>query len=59
MSESRWAVTIDRRVTRTRRALKDALTDLILEKGYEAVTVQDVIDRADVGRKPLFLRGAR
>ena len=40
----------DRRVTRTRRALKEALTDLILEKGYESVTVQDVIDRADVGR---------
>jgi AcrR family transcriptional regulator len=47
-------VTIDRRVTRTRRALKEALTDLILEKGYEAVTVQDVIDRADVGRSTFY-----
>ena len=44
----------DRRVSRTRRALKDALTDLILEKGYEAVTVQDVIDRADVGRSTFY-----
>jgi AcrR family transcriptional regulator len=44
----------DRRVTRTRRALKEALTDLILEKGYEAVTVQDVIDRADVGRSTFY-----
>src|SRR6476661_360741 len=40
----------DRRVSRSRRALKEALTDLILERGYESVTVQDVIDRADVGR---------
>jgi AcrR family transcriptional regulator len=44
----------DRRVSRTRRALKEALTDLILEKGYEAVTVQDVIDRADVGRSTFY-----
>jgi AcrR family transcriptional regulator len=44
----------DRRVAKTRRALKDALTGLILEKGYEAVTVQDVIDRADVGRSTFY-----
>ena len=44
----------DRRVNRTRRALKEALTDLILEKGYEGVTVQDVIDRADVGRSTFY-----
>jgi AcrR family transcriptional regulator len=44
----------DRRVSKTRKALKDALTDLILEKGYEAVTVQDVIDRADVGRSTFY-----
>jgi AcrR family transcriptional regulator len=44
----------DRRVTRTRKALKEALTDLILAKGYEAVTVQDVIDRADVGRSTFY-----
>src|SRR4051812_20508336 len=30
----------DRRVARSRRALKEALTDLILERGYESVTVQ-------------------
>ncbi len=44
----------DRRVGKTRRALKEALTDLIFEKGYEAVTVQDVIDRADVGRSTFY-----
>ena len=41
-------------VGRTRKALKEALTDLILEKGYEGVTVQDVIDRADVGRSTFY-----
>lgn len=44
----------DRRVNKTRRALKEALTDLILERGYESVTVQDVIDRADVGRSTFY-----
>jgi AcrR family transcriptional regulator len=44
----------DRRIGKTRKALKEALTDLILEKGYEDVTVQDVIDRADVGRSTFY-----
>ena len=45
---------LDRRVARSRRALKEALTDLILEQGYESVTVQDVIDRADLGRSTFY-----
>lgn len=44
----------DRRVRRTRELLSEALVALILEKGYEAVTVQDVIDRADVGRSTFY-----
>ncbi len=44
----------DRRVGKTRKALKEAMTDLIFAKGYEAVTVQDVIDRADVGRSTFY-----
>lgn len=44
----------DRRVRRTRKSLHDALMELMLEKGYEAVTVQDLIDRADVGRSTFY-----
>lgn len=44
----------DRRVQRTRKLLQDALVELILEKGYEAITVQDVIDRANVGRSTFY-----
>lgn len=44
----------DRRVQRTRKMLQDALFALILEKGYEAVTVQDIIDRANVGRSTFY-----
>jgi AcrR family transcriptional regulator len=44
----------DRRVRRTRKALHDALLALMIEKGYDAVTVQDIIDRADVGRSTFY-----
>jgi AcrR family transcriptional regulator len=45
---------MDRRVRRTRQALQGALVALMAEKGYEAVTVQHVIDRADVGRSTFY-----
>ena len=44
----------DRRVRRTRRALAAALMDLLNEKRYEAVTIQDILDRADVGRSTFY-----
>lgn len=44
----------DRRVQRTRRLLQDALLSLMAERGYESVTVQDIIDRADVGRATFY-----
>jgi Transcriptional regulator len=46
---------IDRRSIRTRHALREALTALILEKGYESITVQDITDRADLNRGTLYL----
>ena len=48
------AARLDRRVRRTRRALADALMSLLNEKRYEAVTVQDILDRADVGRSTFY-----
>ena len=47
-------VDTDRRVRRTRRALHDALLTLMIEKSYDAITVQDIIDRADVGRSTFY-----
>jgi hypothetical protein len=40
----------DRRVQRTQQLLRGALLSLIKEKGFEALTVQDVIARANAGR---------
>ena len=45
---------LDRRVQRTRRALHQALADLILEKRYDKITIQDIIDRANVGRSTFY-----
>lgn len=44
----------DRRVRRTQRILHEALISLILDRGYERITVQDILDRADVGRSTFY-----
>lgn len=44
----------DRRTRRTKHSLSDALVELIQEKHYDAITVQDVLDRADVGRSTFY-----
>ena len=46
---------VDRRKQRTRALLRDALIALILEKGYDAITVQDITDRANLGRATFYL----
>ena len=48
------ANTTDRRVQRTRKVLHEAFVDLILEKRYDKITVQDIIDRANVGRSTFY-----
>ena len=40
---------------RTRRLLHKALMSCILEKKYESITVQEVLDRADVGRSTFYM----
>jgi AcrR family transcriptional regulator len=44
----------DRRVQRTQHLLRDALVSLILEKGYQKITIQDIIDKANVGRSTFY-----
>ncbi|HEX3051092.1 MAG TPA: TetR/AcrR family transcriptional regulator [Aggregatilineaceae bacterium] len=45
---------LDRRVQRTRKLLQDAMMQLIREKGYDAITVQDILDRANIGRATFY-----
>lgn len=44
----------DARVRRTRDALGDALVALMQEKSFDTITVQDVLDRAKVGRSTFY-----
>ncbi len=45
----------DKRVQRTQEALRGALLELIVEHGYERLTVQNILDRACVGRATFYL----
>jgi AcrR family transcriptional regulator len=45
----------DRRVARTRAALKKAFVDLLLSKGYAAISVHDITERANVGRSTFYM----
>lgn len=45
---------LDRRVRRTRDTLGDALIELMQEKDFASITVQDVLDRAGVGRSTFY-----
>jgi AcrR family transcriptional regulator len=44
----------DRRSQRTRHLIGEALVELIREKGYSAITVGDIIERANVGRSTFY-----
>jgi AcrR family transcriptional regulator len=46
---------IDRRVQRTRDLLRRALMQLIDEKGYDTLTIQDITERANLGRTTFYL----
>lgn len=51
---SRVAPCEDRRITRSKRALRDALIALMEERGLDAVTVNDLCERADLNRGTFY-----
>jgi AcrR family transcriptional regulator len=44
----------DRRTGKTRQSIYHALSDLMQEKKYSNITIQDIIDRANVGRSTFY-----
>lgn len=47
--------TEDRRVRRTKRLLRQALTELMLEKDFKDITVTDLVERADINRGTFYV----
>jgi AcrR family transcriptional regulator len=45
----------DRRVQRTRKMLRDAMMSLIMEDGYDAISIQDITEKANLGRATFYL----
>ena len=46
--------TQDRRISKTRKAIYQAFLHLLNQKDYEAITVQEIINLADVGRSTFY-----
>ncbi|MDT8382004.1 MAG: TetR/AcrR family transcriptional regulator [Brevefilum sp.] len=46
---------LDRRVQRTRKLLRESIMALILEEGYDAISIQDITDKANLGRATFYL----
>src|SRR5580698_3020359 len=51
---ARRSARVDPRITRTRKLIRDALTSLLAEKSFEAMTVQDVAERATINRATFY-----
>ena len=45
----------DRRIQRTRQALRNALLQLVKEKGYDSILVEEITQRANLGRATFYL----
>src|SRR5215470_3992019 len=50
----RQMVSADRRVRRTQKLLHRALISLVLERNYDSITIQEILDRADIGRSTFY-----
>jgi AcrR family transcriptional regulator len=48
-------VKVDRRILKTQEALKKALTELMAEKSFDHITIQDLSDKANVSRGTIYL----
>ncbi|MED4228300.1 TetR/AcrR family transcriptional regulator, partial [Neobacillus cucumis] len=46
---------VDRRVLKTQEAIKKAILELMSEKKFDDITIQDISDRANVNRSTVYL----
>ncbi|KSU84440.1 transcriptional regulator, TetR family [Fictibacillus enclensis] len=45
----------DRRIRRTKQMIRDALTELMEDVGFDAITVRDLTEKADINRGTFYL----
>ena len=45
---------LDRRVQKSREAIKSAFIELMAEKSFDHITMQNISDRANVGRRTIY-----
>ncbi|MEH7314035.1 TetR/AcrR family transcriptional regulator [Priestia megaterium] len=48
-------VKVDRRIARTQGAIKNAFLELMSEKNFDSITIQDIADRANINRATVYL----
>jgi AcrR family transcriptional regulator len=46
---------VDRRILKSQEAIKKAFVELMVEKNFDQITIQDISDRANVGRRTIYL----
>jgi AcrR family transcriptional regulator len=48
-------VKVDRRIARTQEAIKKAFLELLSEKNFDSITIQNIADRANINRATMYL----
>jgi AcrR family transcriptional regulator len=46
---------VDRRILKSQEAIKKAVIELMSEKDFDHITIQDISDRANVSRRTIYL----
>ncbi|MGP7815612.1 TetR/AcrR family transcriptional regulator C-terminal domain-containing protein [Niallia sp. 01092] len=46
---------VDRRIVRTQEAIKKSFLELMSEKNFDSITIQDISDRANINRATVYL----
>ncbi|SRR6266496_643911 len=54
LSKQQHTIQDDRRIQKTKKLLAETLRQLMTEKDYDAVTIQDITERANVGRSTFY-----
>lgn len=45
----------DRRITKSKNAIQSAFLEMLLESGFDAITVKELTEKADISRKTFYL----